>query len=164
VDTTTFHDFHVRTIDGREQSLSVYQGQVLLVVNTASRCGFTPQYEGLEALHRKYRERGFQVLGFPSDDFMGQEPGTNAEIQEFCRAYFDVTFPLFEKTRVKGRQIAPVYAWLTQESACPGGISWNFNKFLLGPDGRVIARFGSTTKPESDKLRNAIEQRLPAAG
>jgi glutathione peroxidase len=163
VATTTFHDFNVRTIDGREQSLAAYRGQVLLVVNTASRCGFTPQYEGLEALHREYRGRGFQVLGFPANDFMGQEPGTNAEIQAFCSAYFQVTFPLFEKISVKGRQIAPVYAWLTKESEFPGAIRWNFNKFLVGPDGSVIARFGSTTKPDSDKLRDAIEKLLPAA-
>ena len=161
--TTTFHDFTVRTIDGREQSLALYRGQVLLVVNTASRCGFTPQYEGLEALHRAYHERGFQVLGFPANDFMGQEPGTNAEIQAFCSAYFQVTFPLFEKLSVRGKRIAPVYAWLTKESAFPGAIRWNFTKFLVGPDGRVIARFGSSTKPDSDKIRDAIEKLLPAA-
>ena len=160
---TTFHDFTVRTLDGREQALSVYRGQVLLVVNTASRCGFTPQYEGLEAIHREYRERGFQVLGFPANDFMAQEPGTNAEIREFCSTRFHVTFPMYEKISVKGRRIAPVYRWLTKDSGFPGEISWNFNKFLIGPDGRVLARFGSSTAPESEQVRQAVEKALPAA-
>ena len=161
--TTTFHDFTVRTIDGREQSLSAYKGQVVLVVNTASRCGFTPQYEGLEEIHRRYRDRGFQVLGFPANDFLGQEPGSNAEIQEFCSMRFKVTFPMYEKISVKGKKIAPLYQWLTKDSAFPGDITWNFNKFLIGPDGRVVARFGSSTKPESDEIREAIEALLPAA-
>ena len=158
---TTFHDFSVRTIDGRDQPLSAYKGRVLLVVNTASRCGFTPQYEGLEALQREFHERGFDVLGFPANDFMGQEPGSNAEIQEFCSTRFHVTFPMFEKISVKGKGIAPVYTWLTKQSSHPGDISWNFNKFLIGPDGRVVARFGSSTKPESAELRRAIEELLP---
>ena len=157
----TFHDFTVRTIDGREQPLSAYKGRVLLVVNTASRCGFTPQYEGLEALQREFHERGFDVLGFPANDFMGQEPGSNAEIQEFCSTRFHVSFPMFEKVSVKGKRIAPVYAWLTKDSTHPGEISWNFNKFLVGPDGRVVARFGSSTKPESDEIREAIGELLP---
>lgn len=160
--TTTFHDFTVRTIDGHDQALSAFKGEVLLVVNTASRCGFTPQYEGLEAIHREFRERGFQVLGFPTNDFMGQEPGTNAEIQAFCSTRFAVTFPMFEKINVKGKKIAPVYAWLTKDSALPGDISWNFNKFVIGPDGRVVARFGSSTTPEGDEIRDAIERLLPA--
>lgn len=162
VTTHSFHDFTVRTIEGHDQALSVYKGQVVLVVNTASRCGFTPQYEGLEALHREYHARGFQVLGFPANDFLGQEPGTNAEIRRFCRDHYEVTFPMYEKIHVKGRHIAPVYAWLTKESAFPGGITWNFNKFLIGPDGRVVARFGTSTTPQSAEIRDAIERLLPA--
>jgi glutathione peroxidase len=160
--TKTLHDFRVRTIEGKDQALSAYKGQVLLVVNTASRCGFTPQYEGLERLHSEYRERGFRVLGFPANDFMGQEPGTNAEIQSFCSTNYKISFPMYEKISVKGKKIAPLYQWLTKESAFPGDISWNFNKFLVGPDGRVVARFGSSTKPESEEVRAAIERLLPA--
>ena len=160
--SVTFHDFTVRTIDGQEQSLSDYKGQLLLVVNTASRCGFTPQYEGLEALHREYRERGFQVLGFPANDFLAQEPGSDVQIKKFCRETYQVTFPMYAKVHVKGRHIAPVYAWLTKESEFPGEITWNFNKFLVAPDGRVVARFGTRTAPESAEVREAIERMLPA--
>ena len=159
---TTLHDFSVRTIEGKERSLSVYRGQAVLVVNTASRCGFTPQYEGLEALYREYRERGFQVLGFPANDFLAQEPGTNAEIQEFCRERFQVSFPMFEKISVRGKKMAPLYRWLTTQAEFPGEISWNFNKFLIDAEGHVVARFGSTTTPDSDELREAIEKLLPA--
>lgn len=161
--TTTLHSFQVRAIDGTERSLADYKGKTVLVVNTASRCGFTPQYEGLEAVYEKYRERGFEVLAFPANDFMGQEPGTNAEIQTFCTTRFKTTFPLFEKISVKGKQIDPLYRWLTVDSGFPGDIPWNFTKFLVGPDGRVIARFSPNTKPDAPELIAALEKSLPAA-
>jgi len=158
----TLHDFTLKTIDGRDQPLSAYQGKTVLVVNTASRCGFTPQYEGLEALYEKYRDRGFVVLGFPANNFMGQEPGTNEEIATFCRTKYDVTFPMFAKISVKGRDIAPLYAWLTKESGFDGAIGWNFTKFLVGPDGRVVARFDTRTDPQDPKLVAKLEETLAA--
>jgi len=158
----TLHDFTLKTIDGRDQPLSAYEGRTVLVVNTASRCGFTPQYEGLEALYEKYRDRGFVVLGFPANNFMGQEPGTNEEIATFCRTKYDVTFPMFAKISVKGRDIAPLYAWLTKESGFDGAIGWNFTKFLVGPDGKVVARFDTRTKPQDPKLVAKLEETLAA--
>ncbi len=153
------YDFTMETIDGRAQPLSVYKGQVLLIVNTASKCGFTKQYAGLEPLYEKYKDRGLVVLGFPANNFMGQEPGTNEEIQQFCTLKYNVTFPMFGKISVKGGDIHPLYAWLT---AHPNGapVSWNFNKFLIGRDGNVIAHFGSRTAPESEELTAAIETAL----
>jgi len=153
------YDFTMETIDGRAQPLSVYKGQVLLIVNTASKCGFTKQYAGLEPLYEKYKDRGLVVLGFPANNFMGQEPGTNEEIQQFCTLKYNVTFPMFGKIAVKGGDIHPLYAWLT---AHPNGapVSWNFNKFLIGRDGNVIAHFGSRTAPESEELTAAIETAL----
>lgn len=158
----TIHEFTMKTIDGREQPLSAYAGRTLLVVNTASRCGFTPQYEGLEALYEKYRERGFVVLGFPANNFMGQEPGTNAEIATFCSTKYNVSFPLFSKISVKGRDIAPLYAWLTKDAGFDGDIGWNFTKFLVGPDGRVVARFDTRTDPQDPKLIAKLEETLAA--
>lgn len=163
VNTTTLYSFQAKAIDGTDRKLSDYKGKAVLVVNTASRCGFTPQYEGLEALYQKYRDRGFEILAFPANDFMGQEPGTNAEIQTFCTTKFRTTFPLFEKVRVKGRDMAPLYQWLTKDSAFPGDISWNFAKFLVGPDGKVVARFNPNTKPEAPELVAALEKALPVA-
>ena len=158
----TIHDFKVRAIDGKDVALSQYKGKVLLVVNTASRCGFTPQYKSLEALYERYRGRGFEVLGFPANNFMGQEPGTDAEIAKFCSLNYDVSFPLFSKISVKGKDIAPLYAWLTKQSGHPGDIGWNFTKFLVGPDGRVIARFDSRTDPLSKDVTDALEAQLAA--
>ncbi len=160
--TTTLHSFSARTIDGRERSLADFKGKTVLVVNMASRCGFTPQYEGLEAIYQTYHERGFEVLAFPANDFMGQEPGTNAEIQTFCSTRFKTTFPLFEKISVKGKHIDPLYRWLTEDSDFKGDIPWNFTKFLIGPDGRVLARFAPNTAPQSPELIAAIEKALPA--
>ena len=135
-----------------------YQGQVLLVVNTASKCGFTPQYEGLEALHARLSPRGFAVLGFPSNDFMGQEPGTEAEIQEFCTLTYGVKFPMFEKVVVKGSEATPFYRILAAETGeAPG---WNFHKYLIGREGKVVASFGSRTKPDDPALLAAIEAEL----
>jgi glutathione peroxidase len=155
----TVYDFTAETIDGQPKPLSAYKGQVLLIVNTASKCGFTKQYAGLEPLYEKYKDRGLVVLGFPANNFMGQEPGTNEEIQQFCSLKYNVTFPMFGKISVKGSDMHPLYAWLT---AHPNGapVSWNFNKFLIGRDGNLIAHFGSRTAPESEELIAAIEKAL----
>jgi glutathione peroxidase len=147
----SIYDYRVRTIAGTEQSLAEFRGQVLLVVNVASRCGFTPQYTGLEALYRQYRDQGFAVLGFPCDQFGHQEPGDEAEIRNFCSTSYDVTFPLYSKIDVNGAAAAPVYQYLKAER--PGllgteAIKWNFTKFLVGRDGAVLRRFGSADKPE----------------
>ena len=135
------HEFRVATAAGDERPLEDFKGKTVLVVNTASRCGLTPQYEGLETLRSKYASRGFEVLAFPANDFLWQEPGSNEEIQQFCRVNYGTTFPVFAKVSVKGKDIAPLYAWLTRDSGFPGEIEWNFAKFLVGPDGDVIARF-----------------------
>lgn len=148
---TTVYDFSAKTIDGKIKKLADFEGKVLLIVNTASRCGFTPQYEGLEALHQRFAKRGFAVLGFPSNQFGQQEPGSESEIAEFCEMNYGVTFPLFAKIDVNGDQAHPLYKYLT--SAKPGllgseAIKWNFTKFLIGRDGKVIERYAPTTKPE----------------
>lgn len=155
----TIYDFTMRDINGVETPLANFKGKVVLVVNVASRCGFTPQYEGLEALYLKYKDKGFVVLGFPANNFLWQEPGTDAEIKGFCTTKYNVTFPLFSKISVKGKDQHPLYQWLTSKESHPeqgGGVSWNFNKFLIGPDGHVVARFGSRESPLSDNLQNAI--------
>jgi glutathione peroxidase len=149
---TTPHDFSARTLEGVEQPLSAYQGKVLLIVNVASKCGFTPQYEGLEALHRKLSPEGFAVLGFPCDQFGHQEPGNEAEIRNFCSLNYDVTFPLFAKIEVNGEGAHPLFRYL--KKAAPGvlgseGIKWNFTKFLVDGQGRVVKRYAPTDKPES---------------
>lgn len=137
---------------------ATYGGQVLLVVNTASKCGFTPQYEGLEALHAKYKAQGFAVLGFPSNDFMGQEPGSEEEIQEFCTLTYGVKFPMFEKVQVRGDTPTPLYADMIKATGeAPG---WNFHKYLIDRSGKVIASFGSRTTPQDPKLVAAIEKAL----
>lgn len=138
-----------------------YAGQVLLIVNTASKCGFTPQYEGLEALHRKYAGRGFAVLGFPSNDFKGQEPGSEQQIQEFCTLTYGVKFPMFEKVHVIGPETTPLYRSLTQATGVAPG--WNFHKYLIARDGRVVANFPSKIKPDDPALVAAIERELKAA-
>jgi len=158
---TTIYDFNVNNIAGDNTNLSAYEGKVLLIVNTASKCGFTPQYKGLEAVYQDYKERGFEVLGFPCNQFGGQEPGSSSEISEFCELNFGVTFPLFEKVDVNGAETAPVFDFLKVEA--PGllgteAIKWNFTKFLIGKNGEVIKRFGSKDKPES--LRRDIEKAL----
>lgn len=139
---------------------SAYAGQVLLVVNTASKCGFTSQYEGLEAMHAKYKDRGFAVLGFPSNDFMGQEPGTEKQIQEFCRLTYGVKFPMFEKVHVKGRDATPLYKRLAAETGKSPG--WNFHKYLIDRNGRVVANFGSRTTPTDAALVAKVESLLAA--
>jgi glutathione peroxidase len=157
---TTLHDFTVRTLDGHEKPLRDFAGQVLLVVNVASRCGLTPQYTDLEALHRRYRARGFSVLAFPCNDFGAQEPGSPAEIREFCSTKYDVTFPLFAKVRVLGDDKAPVYSFLTAEDAPPkgaGDVVWNFEKFVVDGNGKVVARFAPPTTPLDEAVTSAIE-------
>ena len=161
------YDIRVRTLDGSEQSMAGFAGQVLLVVNVASKCGFTPQYTGLEALYRKHRERGFAVLGFPCDQFGHQEPGDAAEIRQFCSLNYEVSFPLFAKIEVNGAGAHPLFQLL--KSARPGllgteAIKWNFTKFLVGRDGNVLQRYAPTDKPES--LEEAVVAALaqPVAG
>lgn len=139
-----------------------YAGQVLLVVNTASKCGFTPQYEGLEALQRKYAGQGFSVLGFPSNDFMGQEPGSEEQIKEFCTLTYGVQFPMFEKVHVKGEQTTPLYRSLAQATGVSPG--WNFHKYLISRDGRVVANFSSKVKPDDPALLAAIDRELKRTG
>lgn len=160
---TTLYDFTMKDINGRETPLSEYQGKVVLVVNVASRCGFTPQYEGLEALYQKYKEKGFVVLGFPANNFLWQEPGTDADIKTFCITKYNVTFPMFSKISVKGKEQHPLYKRLTSKETNPkfgGAISWNFNKFLIARDGSVIGRFGSRETPQSDAIVTAVETAL----
>ena len=156
------YDFAATAIDGQPVALSGLRGQVLLIVNTASKCGFTPQYEGLEALQKDFSARGFDVLGFPCDQFGHQEPGDEAEIRNFCSTKYDVSFPLFSKIDVNGPRTHPLWAWLKQEKTglLGGGIKWNFTKFLVGRDGVVAERFAPTTKPET--LRPKIEALLAA--
>ena len=148
--TRTLADFSATRLDGASQALADYAGQVVLVVNVASQCGFTPQYEGLEALYRDYRDRGFVILGFPCNQFGEQEPGSSAEIAQFCTLNFGVSFPMFERVEVNGDKAHPLFSWLA--AAAPGvlgteAIKWNFTKFLIGRDGTVVDRFAPTTEP-----------------
>lgn len=156
----TIYGFKMRTIDGREKPLSDYKGRALLVVNVASLCGFTPQYEDLEALHAKYKDRGLSVLGFPANEFGAQEPGSDAAIAAFCRTKYSVTFDLFAKIVVKGEAIHPLYRFLTTRSGRNGPIPWNFTKFLISRDGRVVARFGPGDGPLSRRVTSAVERLL----
>lgn len=142
--------------------LAAYKGKVLLVVNTASKCGYTPQYKDLQALHEKYSAKGFTVLGFPSNDFGAQEPGTAEEIGKFCEVNYGVKFPLFAKGPVKGEPIQPVYKFLTQDAAEKGDVSWNFEKFLVSKSGHVVGRFKSKVAPMSPELTGAVEKALAA--
>jgi len=158
---TAITDFHVKAANGSEADLSEFAGKVLLVVNVASKCGFTPQYEGLEALHRRFADRGFEVLGFPCNQFGAQEPGNAEEIATFCSLTYDVTFPVFAKVDVNGSNADPLYAELKKQA--PGflgteGIKWNFTKFLVGRDGQVVERYAPTTKP--DDIAADIEKLL----
>ena len=153
----------LKDIDGKDTSLKAYAGKPLLIVNVASQCGFTRQYQGLEALYRKYKDQGLVVLGFPSNDFGGQEPGTNEEIKKFCSSKFDVTFPLFDKLHTKGAEQHPLYTALTgPTSPVPGAVKWNFGKFLVSRDGKILARYDSKVEPDSAELASAIEAALAA--
>lgn len=151
----------VKTITGEQTTLAQYQGKALLIVNTASECGYTPQYKDLEALYQRYKARGFEVLAFPSNQFGGQEPGSDAEIKTFCETKYKTTFPLFSKVDVKGEGAHPLYRLLTSTKGLEGDIKWNFNKFLVGPDGTVAARFDSKVTPTAPELTQKLEAVLP---
>lgn len=157
---TTLHDFKADAIDGRPMDLSALRGKAVLVVNVASRCGYTPQYAGLERLHASLAARGFTVLGVPANEFGAQEPGSNAEIKEFCETKFHVTFPMLGKIVVKGTGQHPLYQWLTTAASPAGDVKWNFEKFLVDGRGEVVGRFGSGVDPESPELRAAIDAAL----
>lgn len=160
---SSIYDFTMPSIDGAPTPLDSYKGKVLLVVNVASKCGYTPQYAGLEAIYEKYKDEGFVVAGFPANNFMQQEPGTNAEIKTFCTRKYNVSFPMFSKISVKGSDQAPMYQFLTDKSqhATTGGdIKWNFTKFLVGRDGSILARFEPNVKPDSPEVTQAIEKAL----
>ena len=156
-------DFSLKSIDGKPSPLSAYKGKAILLVNVASKCGYTPQYEGLEAVYRKYKDQGLVVLGFPANNFGGQEPGTDEEIKTFCSSKYNVTFPMFSKISVKGEDKAPLYQFLTDAAANPttgGEIKWNFTKFLVDKNGKVVARFEPAVKPESAEVSAAVEKAL----
>jgi len=156
-------DIPLKDIDGKDTSLKAYKGKVVLVVNVASKCGLTPQYEQLEAVHKKYQKQGFTVVGFPCNDFGSQEPGTPEEIKAFCSTKYSVSFPLMGKLHVKGPEQHPLYAALTGKDAkFPGDIEWNFGKFLIGKDGTVLKRFAPKTKPDAPEVVAAIEEALKA--
>ena len=151
----------VKDIEGKDTSLKAYHGKVLLIVNVASKCGLTPQYKALEALQEKYKNKGFTVLGFPCNQFGGQEPGTNEQIKEFCSTKYNVTFPLYDKIDVNGEKRHPLYVALAgKESPYPGDIKWNFGKFLIGRDGKIIKRFEPKTTPDAPEVIAAIEAAL----
>lgn len=151
------HDFQMKAIDGKDIALAAFKGHPVLFVNVASRCGYTPQYKGLEALYRKYKDRGLIVVGVPANNFGGQEPGTNEEIQQFCARNYNVTFPMMSKVSVKGSDTTPLYGYLTQTG---GDVKWNFTKFLVGKDGKVIKRFEPNVSPDSAELTAAVEAAL----
>lgn len=155
----SIHSFTMKRLDGTETSLSAWSGKVLLVVNTASKCGYTPQYQGLQQLHTKYSERGFEVLGFPSNDFGGQEPGTAQEIQNFCVSMYDVNFPMFEKTKTIGQDRSPLYALLSDAHGEP---KWNFHKYLVDKHGRPVQAWPSKVEPGAPEIASAIEAQLAA--
>ena len=154
---SSVHEFKMKSIQGQPVPLSDYKGKVLLIVNVASKCGYTPQYEGLEALYKKYKDQGLVILGFPANNFLWQEPGSDEDIQKFCKAKYGVTFPMFSKISVKGGDKAPLYQFLTTSG---GEIPWNFTKFLIGKDGKPIERFDPGVKPDASALTSAIEKAL----
>ena len=159
----SLYDLPLKDIDGNATTLKPYAGKVLLVVNVASKCGFTPQYTALEAVYKKYQDQGLVVCGFPCNQFGSQEPGTDAEIKEFCTSKYSVTFPMFDKLEVNGANRHPLYVALAgNESPFPGNIHWNFTKFLIGRDGKIVARFDSKVKPDSEEVTKAIEAALAA--
>jgi glutathione peroxidase len=154
---SSIHEFSPQSIDGKTVPLAGYQGKVVLVVNVASKCGYTPQYTGLEALYQKYKGQGLVVVGFPANNFGAQEPGTDEEIKTFCSTKYSVTFPMFSKVSVKGDDMTPLYQYLTANA---GEVKWNFTKFLVGKDGKVIRKFDSKVTPDSAELTSAIESAL----
>jgi glutathione peroxidase len=161
------YEFSLNSIDGQAAPLSAYKGKVVMLVNVASRCGFTPQYSALETVYEKYKDRGFVIVGIPANNFGGQEPGSNQEIKTFCITKYHVTFPMMSKVSVKGDDKDPLYQFLTDKSANPqtsGDIKWNFTKFLIGPDGRVITRFEPDVTPDAPQVTAAIEKALATIG
>lgn len=155
---TTAHDFSAKTITGEDKKLADFKGNVLLIVNVASECGLTPQYNGLEELNKKYRAKGLRVLGFPANEFGAQEPGTNDQIASFCKTKYGASFDMFSKVKVKGAGIDPLFAWLTKETG--GDIKWNFGKFLVGKNGEILHRFDPQTEPTAPEVTAAIEKAL----
>jgi glutathione peroxidase len=153
-------DFKMKSLAGEEVDLSQYQGKVIMMVNTASKCGYTPQYKDLEALYKKYQDKGLVVLGFPADNFGHQEPGTDKQIAEFCEKNFGVTFPLFSKVSVKGDDQVPLFKLLTTQAPDKGDVKWNFEKFLISRDGKIVNRFRSKVNPSSEEVAKAVEQEL----
>jgi glutathione peroxidase len=153
--------FTMKDIDEQDVNLADFKGKTLLIVNTASKCGYTPQYAALEQLYQEYKDRGFVVLAFPANNFMGQEPGSDKEIKDFCLLKYKTTFPVFAKTSVKGGDINPLYRYLTTQAGFDGPIKWNFNKFLVSPDGEVVARFDSSVEPKASELVAQLQQILP---
>jgi glutathione peroxidase len=159
----SLYDYTLNSIDGKPTPLGSFKGQVVLLVNVASRCGYTPQYTGLESLYEKYKGQGLVIVGVPANNFMGQEPGTNEEIKTFCHSKYNVTFPMMAKVSVKGDDTTPLYKFLTEKSTNPefaGDLTWNFTKFLVGRDGTVIARFEPAVKPDDPAVIAAIEKAL----
>jgi len=157
------YDYTLNTIDGQPAPLSAYKGKVVMLVNVASRCGFTPQYTALEAIYEKYKDRGFVIVGIPANNFGSQEPGTNQEIKTFCQSKYNVTFPMMSKVSVKGEDKTPLYQYLTDKTTNPktgGDIQWNFTKFLVGPGGQIIARFEPAVTPDSPEVTGALEKAL----
>jgi glutathione peroxidase len=159
----SIYDIAVKDIDGKDTTLNAYKGNVILIVNVASKCGFTPQYKNLEAVYEKYKDKGFVILGFPCNQFGSQEPGTDEEIKQFCTSKYFITFPLFDKIEVNGANRHPLYVALAGEtSPFPGNITWNFNKFLISRDGKILKRFDSKIKPDASEATEAIEAALAA--
>jgi glutathione peroxidase len=154
------YSFSMKTIDGKDKPLSEYKGKVLLIVNVASKCGHTPQYKGLEAIYEKYKDRGFMILGFPANNFLWQEPGSNDEIKKFCTLNYNVTFDMFSKISVKGSDQDLLYQYLTKESPVPGAVTWNFQKYLVDRKGNVVEKFTPGTGPEEKEVIDKIEQLL----
>jgi glutathione peroxidase len=158
--TKSIYEIEIANAKGEQKTLEDYKGKVLLIVNVASKCGFTSQYEGLEALNEAYRDKGLRILGFPSNDFGGQEPGTMKEIEEFCKLNYGVTFDLFEKLHAKGEEVHPLYAWLTSQTEPQGEVQWNFEKFLISKEGQPIHRYNSKVTPDDPSLLEDINKAL----
>lgn len=161
-DPKSIYDFKMKNIDGKEVPLDKYKGKVLLVVNVASKCGLTPQYAGLQKLYTDYHPKGFEILGFPANNFGGQEPGTDPEIKQFCTGTYNVTFPMFSKISVKGDDEHPLYKWLIASADRHDDIEWNFGKFLIGKDGKVFARFAPKTTVDSPEFKEELDRALKA--
>ncbi len=160
---TSIYDFTLNSIDGTPTPLAHFKGKVVMLVNVASRCGYTPQYAGLESLYEKHKDQGFVIVGIPANNFASQEPGTNAEIKTFCKSKYDVKFPIMSKVSVQGTDKTALYQYLTDEQANPstgGEIKWNFTKFLIGRDGRILARFEPAVTPEDPSLTSAVDKAL----